>query len=221
MSSEAVSYFPEGISGLADTEPRQAEALEQPRLLIGAEEALLLEVGNGSQEALGQLYRRLAGTVYNVAARTLKDRGEAEDMVHEVFLAIQHNASRFDPERGTARTWVLCMVTNRALNRRSFLNTRRHYNSDEFIESLFKPTATDSEQAAVDALTVRELLAAMPEAISPEQRRTLHMHLVEGHTFREIADAFGMPLNTVNKQYHRACERLRTYLLQQKDTNRE
>lgn len=221
MSSKAVAYFPEGFSGVAETEqPRHTEAAEQPRGETSSEEALLVAVGKGSKEALGDLYRSLARIVYSVAIRILEDAGEAEDLVHEVFLALHEHAHRFDPSKGTARTWILCIASNRALNRRAFLKARKHYQSDELLESQFLGAlAISSEQASVDMITARKLLELLPIVLSPEQRRTLEMHFVRGFTFREIAEELSMPLNSVHKQYYRACARLRAHILQQKDTD--
>src|SRR6185369_5411347 len=79
------------------------------------DEELMRQVAGGSAEALGLLHRRFARLIFRLAAPTL-DRAAAEDLVQDVFLAVWRNAGRFDPERGTVRSWVLQIAHFRLLN---------------------------------------------------------------------------------------------------------
>src|ERR1700747_142202 len=76
---------------------------------------LMRQVADGSAEARGLLYRRFARLIFGMAVQSL-DRAAAEDLVQEVFLAVWRNAGRFDPERGTVRSWVLQIAHFRLLN---------------------------------------------------------------------------------------------------------
>ena len=80
-----------------------------------ADEDLMRRIAGGSPEALALLHRRFARLIFGLAAQTL-DRATAEDLVQEVFLAVWRNASRFDPERGTVRAWILQIAHFRVLN---------------------------------------------------------------------------------------------------------
>jgi len=79
------------------------------------DDALMREVAGGSAEALGLLHRRFAPLILRIAVHTL-DRAAAEDLVQDVFVAVWRNAGRFDPERGTARSWILQIAHFRLLN---------------------------------------------------------------------------------------------------------
>lgn len=222
MSSEGVFYFPENVSGLAEGDRRRTEAVEQPRLVEAvSDETLLSDAGKGSKDALGQLYRRLARPIFVIAARILRDDGEAEDLVHEVFLALYRHAHRFDPARGSARTWVIHMAYTRALTRRTHLASRKHYHSDELVESLLRRTHVKGEDFTVDAITAQQLMECLPDLLPPEQRRTLEMYFRDGVSLREIAEATNTPVGTIRTQYYRGCDRLRTHILKRKDTKRE
>src|SRR5215472_16140031 len=80
-----------------------------------SDEELMCQVAGGSAEALGLLHRRFARLILGVAAHTL-DRAAAEDLVQEIFLEVWRNADRFDPERGTVRSWILQIAHFRLLN---------------------------------------------------------------------------------------------------------
>src|SRR4028118_457062 len=53
----------------------------------------------GDERALGGLYDRYAGLIYGAGTRYLGDRGQAEDLVQDVFLSVWRNAGSFDPSR--------------------------------------------------------------------------------------------------------------------------
>jgi RNA polymerase sigma-70 factor (ECF subfamily) len=217
MSSEAITYFPSSLAA-SDAEKRILELRSED---VANDEALLQEIGSGSKEALGHLYDRLARSVYNVAIRILRDEGEAEDLVHEVFLFLHRKAPQFDPSKGSARTWIIHAAYTRALNRRNFLNVRRHYETEELQDERASAPYRDPEQLSVDRMTAQRLVDRFNEVLSPEQRRTLEMHFFQGCTFREIAEETGVPLDTIRKQYYRGCERLRALLPIQKDAQRD
>src|SRR5205823_10029957 len=81
------------------------------------DDEVMRRVAAGSADALGLLHRRFARLILAIAARSL-DRAAAEDLVQEVFLAVWRNAGRFDPERGSVRTWILQIAHFRLLNER-------------------------------------------------------------------------------------------------------
>src|SRR5881396_1204934 len=76
---------------------------------------LMRRVADGSEESLGLLHRRFARLIFGLASQTL-DRAAAEDIVQDVFLAVWRNAATFDPERGSARAWILQIAHFRLLN---------------------------------------------------------------------------------------------------------
>src|ERR1700730_14225954 len=72
------------------------------------------------------LYAQHADSARTLASRLLYDRGEAEDIVHDVFLTLWRRPSCFDPDRGTGRAWLLTVVRNRSMDhlRRRVLRPR-------------------------------------------------------------------------------------------------
>ena len=71
----------------------------------------------GQAEALGELYDRHASTALATALRVVGSREEAEDVVHEAFVAVWRKIDRFDAERGALRAWLMTVVRNRAIDR--------------------------------------------------------------------------------------------------------
>ena len=233
MSSEATAYFPNALANAADIRespvPQRQSSPVQSQTDISARESttdpelsaevLLVEVGKGSKEALGRLYRQLAPTIYNVAARILKDDAEAEDLVQDVFLFLFRKGSQFDPEKGSARSWMIQATYHRAFSRRTLLRARPHYQAGELHDDRMPPSlGGDVEQASINGIMAQQLRMRFQDVLTPDQRRTLELHFFGGLSFREIAEKTGQTLENTRKQYYRGCQRLRAHFVQQKET---
>jgi len=78
---------------------------------------LLVHVARGDQIAFETLYDRLAGPVYGVIRRVLKDPSQSEEVGQEVLLEVWRTAARFDPALGGAATWVMTIAHRRSIDR--------------------------------------------------------------------------------------------------------
>ena len=78
---------------------------------------LLGLVARGDQDAFEQVYDRLAGPAYGLIRKVLEDPAQSEEVAQEVLLEVWRNASRFDPARGSATTWVMLIAHRRAIDR--------------------------------------------------------------------------------------------------------
>ena len=80
-------------------------------------DALLTAASTGDQASFTALYDALGARVHGLAARVLRDPHQAEEVTQEVFLQVWQTADRFDPARGSARSWVLTLAHRRAVDR--------------------------------------------------------------------------------------------------------
>ena len=75
-------------------------------------------------DGLRTLYRRYGGELYGFALNALGDRGLAEEVVQDTFTSVWRNAERFDPERGSFRTWLYALARNRIVDLRRRASVR-------------------------------------------------------------------------------------------------
>nr|BFF12381.1 hypothetical protein GCM10025699_36840 [Microbacterium flavescens] len=78
---------------------------------------LLQRVATGDQAAFGRLYDMLSPRAFGLIVRVLVDRSQSEEVLQEVFLEVWQSASRFAPNRGQGRSWVLTIAHRRAVDR--------------------------------------------------------------------------------------------------------
>ena len=164
----------------------------------------------GRTDALGELYDRYASVALGTALRVVKDREEAEDVVHDAFVAVWRKIDRFDPQRGSLRSWLMTVVRNRAIDR--IRGRRPQMDLDVADErSLLRTGPNPTWEAALERASAGQVQAAM-EALPDEQRRAVDLVYFQGYTYREVADLTGVPPGTATGRLRLALTKLRSAL---------
>lgn len=168
--------------------------------------ALVLAIGRYRQEALAEAYRRHAGAVFGLARRLLSDQTLAEEVVQEVFLRLWNNPERFDPARGTLRSYLLAQTHGRSVDLLRSEGARRA--REERDARSTAEAGYDLEHEVWDLATadqVRRALKALPEG----ERAAIQLAYFGGHTYREVATRLGEPEGTVKSRIRAGLKRLR------------
>jgi hypothetical protein len=126
-----------------------------------SDEAVLEQICHGSAEALSVLFRRYARTIRGVAYNVLRDTGEADDLLQDIFLLVHRLCGTFNSSKGPARFWILQMTYRRAISRRLVEPTvivipRVADSLTEFGGNLFECVALEEEQMERLTLAFRE-----------------------------------------------------------------
>jgi RNA polymerase sigma-70 factor, ECF subfamily len=181
---------------------------------VGVEDTLAGRAAHGDMGAFDALVTLLQGRVFGLAMRLLNDRGEAEDLAQEVFVAMYHHLPTFRGE-SKVTTWVFTITRNRALNRLKFLRRRGAYNATDLDAPHAAAAMEDhSQRPAHDQVQVadlRQVLEGHLRALPDEQRTLVVLRDLEELSYEEIAEATGLPMGTIKSRLHRA----RTVLAQQ------
>ena len=164
----------------------------------------------GDESALQELYDRHAPLMLGVARKIVRADEEAEDVVHDAFIAVVERADQFNPMRGSFVAWLLTTVRNLALDRARRRIRRAQITQEELRHEPSEPVADPEALSWLEHRRVAVLaaLARIPEA----QRRTLEVAFFEGLSYPEIADRDGVPLGTVKSRAARALSALRAAL---------
>jgi len=171
--------------------------------------ALAVAIGRWREDALAEAFRRHAGAVYGLAQRVLRDPAAAEEVVQEVFLRIWNAPDRFDPERGSMRSYLLAQAHGRAVDLvRSDTSRRRREERD----AMRSPGSGSDVEVEVMDLAVAEHLKGAVHALPLEERRAIELAYFGGHTYREVAVLLSEPEGTVKSRIRSGLNRLRVGL---------
>jgi RNA polymerase sigma-70 factor, ECF subfamily len=166
---------------------------------------LLTHIQSGDQEALSALFDRYGAMVYSVALRVLKDAGEAEDVMQEIFVQLWKNPGAFVSGRGSLGGWLVVVARNRSID---VIRRRR---PTEPVELFALPSSSDlAREAEENSLLekIRGVMRSLPE----EQRKPLELAFFEGLSHTEIAKKTGDPLGTVKTRIRLALTTIRKAL---------
>jgi RNA polymerase sigma-70 factor (ECF subfamily) len=142
------------------------------------------------------LYAEYGSIAYAAAMNVLHDHTRAEEAVQDSFMKLWRNWDRYDPGRGSIKTWVMTTVRNRSVD---YLRGRHAHERQEVeLPSDTRATGLGADPwrhvaSLVDRSVLREALDSLP----PEQREAVELAYLQGYRHPEIARLQGVPLSTV------------------------
>jgi RNA polymerase sigma-70 factor (ECF subfamily) len=161
------------------------------------DQSLLDRVRSRDQKAMADLFDRYGSVVYSVALRVLKDPGNAEDIMQEVFFQVWQNPQAFVARRGSLAAWLLVVARNRAVD-----VLRRRKPSDSVEDVVL--AAADNIALETERRSMMDKVRSVLAVLSPEQQQSIEMAFFDGLTHSEIAEQTGDPLGTVKTRIRSA-----------------
>lgn len=180
------------------------------QLRAASDAALVVAIGRYHDDALAEAYRRHAGAVFGLAKRLLSDRAMAEEIVQEVFLRLWNDPDRFDPDRGTLRSFLLAHCHGRSVDLIRSESSRRRREEKEL--TLAAEAGYDLEHEVWDAAVADRVKAAL-RVLPDGEREAILLAYFGGHTYREVADLLDTPEGTVKSRIRSGLKRLRGELM--------
>lgn len=179
-------------------------------LTQASDATLVVAIGRWREDAMAEAYRRHGGAVYGLARRVTHDDGIAEEVVQEVFVRLWSSPDRFDPERGSLRSWLLAQAHGRSIDRLRSDGARRQREERDALR-----TATagyDLEREAMDLAVAGRVNDAM-DTLPVAERQALELAYFDGYTYREVAKILDTPEGTIKSRIRAGLKRLRTDLI--------
>lgn len=174
-------------------------------------EQALHDCAAGNRQALQSLYRQESRHLLGVALRIVRQRQQAEDVVHDAFMNIWSKAASFDAVLGSGRGWIYSVTRNLALN--AVRNGAREVTVDEeTYEALDAQTSMDAHQQTADAFELNASLGKLNDCLAqlePARRNCILYAYVDGCSHGEIAERTQTPLGTVKAWIKRGMGTLR------------
>jgi RNA polymerase sigma-70 factor, ECF subfamily len=170
-------------------------------------EGLIARVARGDERSFEQLYDEVSGQVHGLVRRVLRDPAQAEEVTQEVFLEIWRTATRFDPARGKAMTWVMTMAHARAVDR--VRSSQASTDRDVKVGQREHDTAYDEVAEAVESRFERVQVRRCLGGLTDLQRESLTLAYYGGYTYNQVAELLSVPLGTVKTRLRDGLIRMR------------
>ena len=165
---------------------------------------------SGERQAFGLLYKKYASTMLGICMRYCKRKEEAEDVLHEGFIKVFSNVSKFRGD-GSFEGWIKRIMINTSLSY-YHANLKHYFQSgvEEFEDML---TGDDDEGVYSNAPSRSELLSLIQD-LPDGYRFVFNMYVFENFSHKEIAAELGVSVNTSKSQLAKARRRLQKKLVQ-------
>ncbi|GAA0371988.1 ECF RNA polymerase sigma factor SigK [Microbispora corallina] len=176
----------------------------------GGLERLMGRVARGDHAAFEEVYDQVAGQVYGLVLRVLRNPAQSEEVAQDVLVEVWRSAARYDPSKGSARAWVMTVAHRRAVDRvrsAQAAATREERVARLDVRRPFDEVA-DSVERTLDVERLRRCLNGLTEL----QRESVTFAYYEGYTYREVAELLKVPLATVKTRMRDGLIRMRDCL---------
>lgn len=173
-------------------------------------EDLLGRVAQGDRAAFGELYDRTASRVFGLVKRLLRDHSQSEEVTQEIFLEIWQNATRYEPSKGSAISWMLTMTHRRAVDRIRASQASRDRDTRIGIRD-FAPeydSVAESVEVHIESERVKEAMKRLTEL----QRQAVQLAYFGGYSHSEVSQMLKVPIGTVKTRLRDGMIRLRDEL---------
>jgi RNA polymerase sigma-70 factor (ECF subfamily) len=176
---------------------------------LATEIELIDAVKNRREEALAEVYRRHAASVYGLALRVTRNQTLAEEVTQEVFVRLWRDPSKFDPSRGTIRSFLLAHTHGRAVDLIRAEASRRM--RDDREARLVAESGPSLDEEVVEMQIAEQVRRALG-GLNPLERDAIELAYFGGHSYREVARILGQPEGTVKSRIRSGLARLNEQL---------
>ena len=143
-----------------------------------------------------------------ICLRYAKDRTEAEDFLQDGYMQVFKDLRQYDSSKGSLQGWVRKVVLNKVLQH--IRKKRLNFAPGDASDIAHLAYADDDVISVLSAKEITQLIQQLPEGY----RLVFNLFMIEGYSHQEIADTFGISINTSKTQLHKA-----RLVLQQKITD--
>jgi RNA polymerase sigma-70 factor (ECF subfamily) len=188
--------------------------MSQPRLRpvpdVGdprSPDELLLQTAKGDQASYAALFDHVAPKVVGVCRRVVRDPSMSEEVAQEVLTEVWRSAKRFDPDKGSAMTWIMTIAHRRSVD--CVRSSQASRDRDERVGLRDRVRAFDEVAEAVQVRDEHTQVREALESLTDLQREVIDLAYYGGHTYREVAELLDTPLGTVKTRMRDGLIRLR------------
>ena len=171
-------------------------------------EEMIARIKLRDREAFASLYDATSAKLFGVCLRVLKNRNEAEDMLHEVYLRVWQKADTYAVTGHSPMTWLITVARNMSIDR---LRKKRPENGGDDAIALVADDSPGPEAAAIARSQRAQIEACMAE-LDTQKADAVRSVYLEGDTYKDLAARYDVPLNTMRTWLRRSLMKLKDCL---------
>lgn len=204
--NQSTALAPEGLQRM----PRKVTGGREPEICLAdlnlRDLDLAARIADGDQQVLEELFRQYSGAVKSVAYRVIRDETLAEDVVQDTFIGFWKSPERYDPARGSLRTFLLTIAHRRAVDiiRSEQARTRRELRPPD-------PKFFDLEDEVMARRLSGDVRSALVE-LSEEEREAIALAYFAGLSYVQVANHLETPEGTIKSRIRSGMRKLASSL---------
>lgn len=169
----------------------------------------LQRAGRGDQAAFGELYDATSGLVHGIVLKVVRDPSQAEEITQEVFVEIWRLAPRYEPTRGSVKSWIATIAHRRAVDR--VRSEQSHRDRNDVVGRQVERDHDSVSEVVLDRLDRTRVIAAL-DLLTDDQRAAVELAYYGGHTYREVAVLLGVAEGTIKGRIRDGLIKIRDHL---------
>jgi RNA polymerase sigma-70 factor (ECF subfamily) len=170
---------------------------------------LLARAADGDQQSFREFYDRTSAKLFGIILRILVERGEAEDVLQEVYVTVWRKAAEFDAARASPVTWLATIARNRAIDR---LRARGSRPAAPIEDAVDVPDESPIADALIDSDRDAQRLRAALATLEPQHAAAIRSCYFEGTTYEALAQRENVPVGTLKSWVRRGLLRMKAEL---------
>ncbi|WP_157009030.1 RNA polymerase sigma factor [Agromyces laixinhei] len=167
------------------------------------DDTLAQSFAGGDEAALRAAYSQWAPLIFTLAARSLGNRSDAEDVTQQVFIAAWRSRERFDPTRASLQSWLI------GISRHCIADAHEARARTRRIEAKLADEAAIDGGVFDEDLAEQAMVTEALDHLDPLPRHVMQLAFYERMTHSQIADRLDLPLGTVKSHIRRSLTRIR------------
>ncbi|MDE4097986.1 MULTISPECIES: sigma-70 family RNA polymerase sigma factor [Rhodobacterales] len=175
-------------------------------------ETMIARIALRDRRAFAALYDATSAKLFGVCLRVLKNRGEAEDTLQEVFLRIWAKADSYAVTGHSPMTWLITIARNLSIDRLRSRQARMSGQGDggDLLEQV--PDSSPGPEATTIARSEQARMNACMEELPQDRAEAVRGAYLEGDNYQTLAERHGVPLNTMRTWLRRSLQKLKECL---------
>lgn len=171
---------------------------------------LMTRIASGDAAAFSTLYDRIVPNVFGLVRQVLRNPAQSEEVAQEVMIEVWRTATRYDPLRGTAKSWILTIAHRRAIDR--VRSEQAAVNRETLVATRSAEPAFDQVADTVTQRFEVEQVRRCLDTLTDLQREAITLAYYNGYTYPEVAIELDAKLPTIKARMRDGLIRLRDCL---------